>query len=49
MLFSLCEHRAKELLGWEPKVKTADGLDVAIEYFKQALGMSNKTTTMWIV
>jgi len=27
--------RAKEILGWEPKVKLADGLRETIEYFKQ--------------
>lgn len=40
--------RAKQLLGWEPQYTTAQGLDVAIEYFKQQLGLSNKTTTIWI-
>lgn len=30
--------KAKELLGWEPKVDRAEGLRITYEYFKQALG-----------
>lgn len=29
--------RAKELLGWEPKVDRAEGLKITLEYFKKAL------------
>jgi UDP-glucuronate decarboxylase len=29
--------RAKEVLGWEPKVQLDDGLDRTVEYFRQAL------------
>ena len=29
--------RAKDILGWEPKVDRADGLKVTLEYFKKAL------------
>ncbi|WP_343703424.1 UDP-glucuronic acid decarboxylase family protein [Chitinophaga sp.] len=30
--------KAKQLLGWEPKVDRKDGLKITYEYFKQALG-----------
>lgn len=30
--------KAKELLGWSPKVDRAEGLKITYEYFKQALG-----------
>ncbi|MGN6509850.1 MAG: UDP-glucuronic acid decarboxylase family protein [Chitinophaga sp.] len=30
--------KAKELLGWEPKVDRKEGLKITYEYFKQALG-----------
>ncbi|WP_119078663.1 UDP-glucuronic acid decarboxylase family protein [Chitinophaga alhagiae] len=30
--------KAKQLLGWEPKVDRKDGLKITFEYFKQALG-----------
>jgi dTDP-glucose 4,6-dehydratase len=29
--------RAKQLLGWEPKVELEDGLRKTIEYFRQAV------------
>ena len=32
--------KAKELLGWSPKVDRAEGLKITYEYFKQALGKS---------
>jgi dTDP-glucose 4,6-dehydratase len=31
--------KAKELLGWEPKVSRAEGLKITYEYFK---GLSNE-------
>jgi dTDP-glucose 4,6-dehydratase len=31
--------RAKKLLGWEPKVPLAQGLDVTLEYFKKKLAV----------
>lgn len=40
--------RAKAMIGWEPQYKTAEGLDIAIEYFKQQLGISKNRTTVWI-
>jgi UDP-glucuronate decarboxylase len=34
--------RAKTLLGWEPKVKLADGLPHLVEYFRGRVGQVNK-------
>jgi nucleoside-diphosphate-sugar epimerase len=31
--------RAREILGWEPKVSMEDGLDRTCEYFRTALGV----------
>lgn len=31
--------RAKEILGWEPKVERNEGLKITLEYFKQKLGL----------
>ncbi|MFN3135683.1 MAG: SDR family NAD-dependent epimerase/dehydratase, partial [Candidatus Kryptonium sp.] len=32
--------RAREILGWEPKVPRKDGLKMTLEYFKQKLGIT---------
>jgi nucleoside-diphosphate-sugar epimerase len=32
--------RARELLGWEPKVALADGLPPTIDWFSKAIGKS---------
>ncbi|HEX4575843.1 MAG TPA: UDP-glucuronic acid decarboxylase family protein [Edaphobacter sp.] len=34
--------RAKELLGWEPKIKLRDGLEKSLEYFKACVPVSSK-------
>lgn len=31
--------RAKEILGWEPKVDRSEGLKITLDYFKQQLGL----------
>jgi len=31
--------KAREILGWEPKVPRKDGLKMTLEYFKQKLGI----------
>ena len=41
-------YRAKQMIDWEPQYKTNEGLDIAIEYFKQELGLSKNKTTVWI-
>jgi UDP-glucuronate decarboxylase len=33
--------KAKEILGWQPKVARAEGLKITYEYFKNTLSMSN--------
>ncbi|MEN9448099.1 MAG: hypothetical protein RJA25_1389, partial [Bacteroidota bacterium] len=30
--------KAKNILGWEPKVERAEGLKITLEYFKKELG-----------
>lgn len=40
--------RAKESLGWEPVVRTKVGLKDTIEYFKQQLGLSKQSRSVWI-
>jgi len=40
--------RAKQSIGWEPIVRTKDGLKETIEYFKQQLGMSQEQRSVWI-
>jgi dTDP-glucose 4,6-dehydratase len=30
--------KAKQLLGWEPKVERSEGLKITLDYFKQELG-----------
>lgn len=40
--------RAKQTIGWEPKVTTKEGLKETIEYFKQQLGISQQHRAVWI-
>eukprot|EP00462_Mataza_sp_D1_P021482 CAMPEP_0175144296 /NCGR_PEP_ID=MMETSP0087-20121206/14038_1 /TAXON_ID=136419 /ORGANISM="Unknown Unknown, Strain D1" /LENGTH=405 /DNA_ID=CAMNT_0016428719 /DNA_START=101 /DNA_END=1318 /DNA_ORIENTATION=- len=40
--------KAKSLLGWQPTVKTKDGLKDTIEYFRQQLGISSASKSVWI-
>jgi dTDP-glucose 4,6-dehydratase len=37
--------RAREILGWEPKVSRREGLEKTVEYFSQKLGRGGRTTS----
>jgi dTDP-glucose 4,6-dehydratase len=32
--------KAKEILGWEPKVNRTEGLKITLDYFKNVLGIN---------